>query len=91
METLIKADIFFFISSITTIVIAILASVLLYYLIKAGKNLSALSEALKDNFRESGEYVSELKDRLEENIIFRLLFPPAKRKRKNAPRDDQSA
>jgi hypothetical protein len=81
METLLKADIFFFISSVATIVLAVLVSILLFYLIKAGKNLCMLSEALKDGFNESGEFVTELRERLENNIIFRLFFPPARRKR----------
>jgi cell shape-determining protein MreC len=82
METLVKADIFFFISSITTVVLAILISILLFYLIKAGKNLYQISEALGDHFKESEEFVTELKERLEDNIVFRLFFPPARRRKK---------
>lgn len=78
-----KADIFFFISSIASVVLAVLLSVALYYFIKAGKNLYRISEKLQDHFKESEEFVFDLKDRLEENIIFRLFFPPA-RKRKHA-------
>jgi beta-lactamase regulating signal transducer with metallopeptidase domain len=81
METLVKADIFFFISSVATVVLAILISALLFYLIKAGKNLYMISEALKSNFKESEEFVSELKERLDGNIIFRLFFPMLRKKR----------
>ncbi|MFA5841606.1 MAG: hypothetical protein WC835_01420 [Candidatus Paceibacterota bacterium] len=87
METLIKADIFFFISSVATVILAILVSVLLFYLIRAGKNLYIISEALKDGFKESEGFVVELKERLEDNMIFRFLFPPARRKRQAAARD----
>jgi beta-lactamase regulating signal transducer with metallopeptidase domain len=76
-----KADIFFVISSVATVILAVLASVLLFYLIKAGKNLYRLSEALKSGYKESGEFVTELRERLENNIIFRLFFPPVRRKR----------
>jgi hypothetical protein len=48
MESLIKADIFFFISAIATVILTIFLSILLFYFIKAGKNLYMLSEALKD-------------------------------------------
>lgn len=88
METLIKADIFFFISSVATVVLAILASILLFYLIKAGKNLYILSEALKSGLKESEEFVAELKERLEDNMVFRLFFPPLRRKRRVVVEDD---
>lgn len=67
METYIKADIFFFITSVATVVLAILGSIVLFYLIKSGRNLYLLSEALKE--------------RLEDNIVFRLFFPPSRKRR----------
>ncbi len=81
IESLMKADIFFFISSVATVVLAVLVSILLFYFIKAGRNLYLLSEALKDGFKGSEEFVMELKDRLEDNMVFRLFFPPLRRKR----------
>ena len=81
MDTLIKADIFFFIASIATIIFVIMISILIYYLIRAAQNLHALSEAIKVGWKEGEEIVLELKDRLEGNMIFRMLFPPAGRKR----------
>ncbi|MCX6766750.1 MAG: hypothetical protein NT170_03165 [Candidatus Moranbacteria bacterium] len=80
MDTLVKADIFFFISSIATVVLAVLFSVVLFYFIKAGKNLYLISEKLQSHFKESEEFVLELKDRLEDNIVFRMFFPPARRR-----------
>ncbi|MEK7181399.1 MAG: hypothetical protein AAB738_03670 [Patescibacteria group bacterium] len=82
MESFIKADIFFFISSLATIVLAVLVSFLLYYLIKAGKNLYMLTEMLKSNLKDSEEFVAELKERLENNIFFRLFFPLPKKSRR---------
>ncbi|MDO8551928.1 MAG: hypothetical protein Q7S01_00175 [bacterium] len=58
-----------------------MASILLFYLIKAGKNLYILSEALKGGFKESEEFIAELRERLEDNMVFRLFFPPARRKK----------
>ncbi|MDO8594113.1 MAG: hypothetical protein Q7R93_01180 [bacterium] len=88
METLLKADIFFFISSIATIVLTILASIVLYYFLKAGRNLSMLSDALKGGLKESEEFVQELKERLEDNMVFRLFFPPSKRRKKVVGKSD---
>jgi beta-lactamase regulating signal transducer with metallopeptidase domain len=78
MDTLIKADIFFFISSIATVVLAVLLAIVLFYFIKAGKNLYHISQKLQEHFHESEEFVLELKDRLEDNIVFRMFFPPAR-------------
>jgi hypothetical protein len=78
MDTLVKADIFFFISSIATVVLAVLLSIVLFYFIKAGKNLYHISQKLQEHFHESEEFVLELKDRLEDNMVFRLFFPPAR-------------
>ena len=82
MDTLIKADIFFFISSIATVVLTTLFSVMFFYLIKAGRNLYIISEKMHQHFEESEEFVLELKERLENNIFFRLLFPATQVKRK---------
>ncbi len=88
MESLMKADIFFFISSIATIVFTILVSILLVYLIKAGKNLYKLSEILKSSYNDSEEFIGELKERLEGNMIFRMFFPPIRKRRISKSNDD---
>ncbi len=89
MESFIKADIFFFISSLATIVLAILVSTLFFYLIKAGKNLYLLSESLKGNFKDSEEFVAELKERLEDNLIFQFFFPPSRRRKRLTAKEDK--
>lgn len=81
MDTLVKADIFFFISSIAVVIITIMLSIVLFYFIKAGKTLHMLSDALQDRFENSEEFVLELKERLEENPVFRFFFPPSRRRR----------
>lgn len=87
METLIKADIFFFISAIATVILTALLSVALFYFIKAGKNLYLISEKLQNHFAESEEFVLELKERLEDNLIFRMFFPPARSRKRSEKRE----
>lgn len=82
METLIKADIFFFISSIATVVLSILLSVVLYYFIKAGRNLYLLTEQLQNKFQDSEEFVMELRERLENNPMFQFFFPMMYKRKK---------
>lgn len=92
METLIKADIFFFISSIATVVLSILLSVVLYYFIRAGRNLYQLTELLQDKFQDSEEFVLELRERLENNPMFQFFFPliyRRKRAKKEEPKKDK--
>ena len=88
MESFIQADIFFFISSVATVVLTILACILLWYVIKAARNLYKLSEALKGGFKESEEFVAELRERLENNMVFRLFFPPPRRKKRTIEKGD---
>ncbi|MBN2094170.1 MAG: hypothetical protein JW740_02265 [Candidatus Zambryskibacteria bacterium] len=81
MEQLVKADIFFFISSIATVIISILVIILLIYLISAAKNLYKISKIIKNTVKiGSAEFVTDIKEYLENNIIFRLFFPPARKK-----------
>ena len=87
METILKADIFFFIASIATVIISVLVSVVLFYVIKAGKNLYSISELLKDDFQESREFVEELKERLEDNLVFQFFFPLSRRKYRSKTKD----
>jgi cell shape-determining protein MreC len=89
METIMKADIFFFISSIASVVLTILLSIVLFYFIKAGKILYLISKKLEDHFQESEEFVLELKERLEDNLIFRLFFPPARYKRRETKKEKE--
>lgn len=86
-----KSDIFFFISSVATIVLAMLASVVLFYLIKTGRNLYMLSEAFKGDIKESKEFVIELRERLENNILFRLFFPVVLKNRKQIKKKEVPA
>lgn len=90
METVLKANIFFFISSIATVVLTVLLCIVLYYFIKAGKNLYLISEKLQEHFKESEEFVLELKERLEDNMVFRLFFPPARGRRYTKGKNTES-
>lgn len=84
METLIQANIFFFISSVSFVILTILLSVALFYFIKTGKNLFLLSEKLKNHFQNTEEYFIDLKDNLEKNPILRFFFPLTGKKSKGS-------
>lgn len=82
MDTLIKADIFFFITAVATVLLTVLLSILFYYLIRAGKSLHTIIETLKNNYSDSEDYILELKESMESNLIFRLFFPGFSKKKK---------
>ncbi len=71
-----KSDIFFVISSLSTIVLTIFICVVLFHLNRAAKNLQKILEGLKSNFEDSEEFVGELRERLENNLVLRMFFPP---------------
>ncbi|HRH22808.1 MAG TPA: hypothetical protein PLB51_02345 [Candidatus Paceibacterota bacterium] len=58
-DSLIHADIFFFISSIALVIISIGITVLLIYLIGIVRNVREISEKVKG---ESGELIKDIKD-----------------------------
>lgn len=77
-----KADIFFFITGIAVIVLALLTAILMYYLIKAAKNLYSLTETIKNGVKESEEFIMDIKDRFDSNMILRMFFPASRRKKR---------
>ncbi len=74
VDSLLKSDIFFFIASLATVVLVILISILLFYLIKTGKNLYKLSEILKKKVSEGEEFILEMKESLKNNLISKLFL-----------------
>jgi hypothetical protein len=82
VDSLLKSDIFFFIASLETVVLVILISILLFYLIKTGKNLYKLSEILKKKVSEGEEFILEMKESLKNNLISKLFLLFIKNSRK---------
>lgn len=85
MNTLIQADIFFFITTISVIIFTILASIAMYYLIGALKNFKKITKNLEHRIDQASDQIGDeaeyLKNRLHESFIFNLIF--AKKKAKN--------
>lgn len=50
-----------------------------------------LSEAFKGDIKESKEFVIELRERLENNILFRLFFPVVLKNRKQIKKKEVPA
>ncbi len=79
MDTLVQANIFFFISSISVIAVSFVVILLVLKLRKLVGSLHVLVDKLKN----TGDYVSdeakELVEDIKQSPIFRLIFPRRKR------------
>lgn len=82
MNTLIQANIFFFISSVGFIILGIFVSVFLYYLICVTSTLSRIVKRVEGDINNIGDTTKEMLDSMRENVIFNFLFGKKKRKQK---------
>jgi flagellar biosynthesis/type III secretory pathway M-ring protein FliF/YscJ len=80
MESILKSEIFFFISSISVILITIIFVIVGFYLIKIMRNFSHISERLKETVDGAASSLEEVGDNIKESRIFRFFFG---KKRKN--------
>lgn len=81
MESLIKADIFFFISTIILIIFAILAGVVCFYVIRILRNVKNSTDSLKDEIKAAGQKLGGLEQKIAESFIFNFLFSKKKKKK----------
>jgi len=84
MNTLLQANIFFFIASMGTIIFIILGSIALFYLIHILKNVKEATDSLRGKIETASEQVEKMRQKISESLIFNLIFAkkPSK-KRKN--------
>lgn len=79
-QTLIHADIFFFIASIGFIVITLLIAVGLVYVIRILRGVRRITDKIEQGINTAEEDVKELISDLRESSIFRMIFGGRKRK-----------
>lgn len=69
METLIQADIFFFITSIAVILVTILCIVLLAYGVKIARTVSSIATTIKEESENVIEDIAELRGKVKEEGV----------------------
>jgi len=84
METILKSEIFFFITSISVIIITIILTVAGFYLIKIMKNLSKISDELKNATDNVESNIEEIGERVKESRVFNFIFGKKKSKKTKA-------
>lgn len=74
MESILKSEIFFFISSISVILITIIFVIVGFYLIKIMRNFSHISERLKETVDGAASSLEEVGDNIKESRLFKFFF-----------------
>jgi hypothetical protein len=69
MDTLIQADIFFFITSIAVIVLTLLLIVLIVYGVKIARTISSITETIKKESENVVDDIAELRGRVKEEGV----------------------
>ncbi len=62
MNSLLQADIFFFIASIATVILAIFAGIALWHISRVAKNIHQASDTIRDGVINIVSHVAETKD-----------------------------
>lgn len=74
MESILKADIFFFISSISTILITIIILIAGFYFIKIIRNFYKISTILKNATENAESGLKEMSEHVRQSPIFTFIF-----------------
>lgn len=79
MGTILKSEIFFFISSISVVLITVIFVIVGFYLIRIMRNFSHISETLKKTVDGAASSLEEVGDNIKESTIFKFFFGKKKK------------
>jgi uncharacterized protein YoxC len=79
MEPLLKADIFFFITSVAVIICTIVFVIAGYYVIKTMKNISRISESLKNTVESAESELADMSAHVRDSALFTFIFGKRKK------------
>ena len=82
MESILKSEIFFFISSISVVAITVVLIIFGFYLIKTMRNFSEISEILKKTVEGTTSSLSEVGNSIKESTFFKFFFGKKRKSRK---------
>lgn len=82
MTTLMQADIFFFMTTVCVVFVAIFIIIALAKVANFMDACRRLAERLADKAEDIGEEAQEFLERVQDSFLARLLFPPRRRKKK---------
>ncbi len=74
-----KADIFFFISSIAVVVVSVGILIVGYYIVHSLRRIEKFAERLEERIADTSDEVKAMGENIKESFIYNLIF---KKKRK---------
>ena len=86
MESILKADIFFFITSVSVVVFTLFLLVALFYFIKILRNFYKISSILRTYAEDTESELREMGDHIRQSRIFTFLFGKEKVKKETEKR-----
>jgi hypothetical protein len=83
MENLIQSEIFFFISSVSFIILTILLGVAVIYIISILQDFKSISRKIKNGADYAGDHMEELAKNIEESSFYKFIFGKKRKSRKS--------
>ena len=74
MDTLMKANIFFFITSVAVVLFTIFWTIIAVYIVRILRNIKRASDKLEDGIDAAFESADALSTKIRESFLFNLLF-----------------
>lgn len=74
METIMKSDIFFFVTTIAVAIFTLLGTVILLQIIRVLRDIKRAAAKLEAEVSEIGEHAETLYRRISESFLFNLIF-----------------
>ncbi|CAN5152525.1 hypothetical protein BH11PAT3_BH11PAT3_0710 [soil metagenome] len=82
-----KADIFFFVTTIAVVVVSIAVLASLYYVVGAFKRLEAYAVRIEENMKDASAEVKEMGEDIRDSFIYNFIFKKKKRRSARETRD----
>lgn len=89
MDTLIQANIFFFITSLAVIAVSFFVVLLLIRLRRLFKSLNNLVDKLNNTADFVSDEAKDLMSDIKESAAFRFIFPKSKKRKRSSAEDSQ--
>ncbi len=89
MDTLVKADVFFFITSIAVIAVTVGILIGIYYIVQTVRRIEGYAETIEKKMKEKKEEVDDITDDvkdmvndIKDSFIYNLLFTKKRKRNK---------
>lgn len=83
MDTIMKADIFFFVTTISVVVVSAALLFGIYYIVGAVRRFESYAERIESNMKDASDEVRELGEDIRESFIYNFIFKKKKNARKS--------